>query len=70
MIISVTSCTCERSFSKLSIIKLKLRTTITQYRLYTLILLSVEQELAVKVDTDAVIDDFKTKVEYKRHMIL
>jgi len=30
----------------------------------------IEQELAVKVDTYAVIDDFKTKVEPKRRMIL
>lgn len=41
-----------------------------QYRLNTLILLSVEQELAVKFDTYEVIDDFITKVEHKRRMIL
>ncbi|CAI6369554.1 unnamed protein product [Macrosiphum euphorbiae] len=30
MIIPVTSCACERSFSKLSIVKTKLRSTMTQ----------------------------------------
>jgi len=69
MIIPITNCTCERSFSKLSIVKSKFRTTMTQDRSNTLMLLSVEQELTMKIDTDAVIDNFKTKVEYKCHMI-
>lgn len=70
MVISVTSCTCERSFAKLSIVKSKLQRTISQDKLNTIMLLSVEQELTVKVDTDAVIDGLKTKVEYKRRIIL
>lgn len=70
MVIPVTSCTCERSFSKLSVVKSKLRTTMRQDRLNTLMLLSVERELAVKIDTDEVINDFKNKVEFKRRMIL
>lgn len=66
MTISVTSCNCERSFSKLSIVKSKLRTTMKQERLNSLMLLSVEQEFAMRVDAVEVIDNFKTKVDYKR----
>ncbi|XP_022163424.1 uncharacterized protein LOC111028934, partial [Myzus persicae] len=59
LVIPVTSCTCERSFSKLTLVKSKLRSTMKQERLNALMVLTVEQEMAVNVDADAVIDDFK-----------
>ncbi|KAL4104332.1 hypothetical protein QTP88_019633 [Uroleucon formosanum] len=49
-IIPVTSCSCERVFSKLNIVKSKLRNTIAQDRLESLILLFTEQEMASNVE--------------------
>lgn len=59
-IIPVTSCTCERVFSKLTIVKNKLRSTMGQERLESLLLLFTEQEMVSKVDLDAVIDEFNS----------
>jgi hypothetical protein len=44
-IIPVTSCTCERVFSKLTVVKNKLRSTMGQVRLESLLLLFTEQEM-------------------------
>lgn len=38
-----------------------------QERLNALMVLTVEQEMAVNVDADAVIDDFKIAVDFKRY---
>jgi len=70
VVIPVTSCTCERSFSKLTLVKSKLRSTMKQERLNALMVLTVEQEMAVNVDADAVIEDFKIAVDFKRRMSL
>ncbi|KAL4101269.1 hypothetical protein QTP88_021289 [Uroleucon formosanum] len=59
-IIPVTSCTCERVFSKLTIVKNKLRSTMSQERLESLLLLFTEQEIVSKVDLNAVIDEFNS----------
>lgn len=58
-VVSVTSCTCEGSFSKLVLVKSKLRSTIQQDRLNALMMLTVEQDL---INIDDIIDDFKTSV--------
>ena len=55
----MTSCNCERSFSKLSIVKNKLRNIISQERLDALLFLFVEQELLIGIDFNDVIDEFK-----------
>ncbi|CAI6343901.1 unnamed protein product [Macrosiphum euphorbiae] len=70
VVIPETSCTCERSFSKLTLVKSKLRSTMKQERLNALVVLTVEQEMAVNVDADAVIDDFIIEVDFKRRMSL
>ncbi|XP_060846498.1 zinc finger MYM-type protein 1-like [Rhopalosiphum padi] len=70
VVIPVTSCTCERSFSKLTLVKSKLSSTMKQERLNALMVLTVEQEMAVNVDADAVIDDFKIAVDFNRRMSL
>jgi len=59
-IIPVTSCTCERVFSKLTIVKNKLRSTMSQERLESLLLLFTEQEMVSKIDLNAVIDEFNS----------
>lgn len=45
LVIPVTSCSSERSFSKFSLVKSKLRNTMKQDRLDSLLLLFVEQDL-------------------------
>lgn len=69
-IIPVTSCTCERTFSKLTIVKNKLRNTIGQERLNALLFLFVEQELTNSVDVNSVIDEFKHSFPIKRRLVL
>lgn len=57
IIIPVTTCSCERSFSKLSIFKTKLRSAMLQERLDNLLTMFIEQEeLAYNVDLDDVIE--------------
>lgn len=43
--ILITSCSCERAFSKMAIVKSKLRSTITQERLDALPTIFIEQDL-------------------------
>lgn len=69
-IIPVTSCTCERTFSKLTIVKNKLRNTIGQERLNALLFLFVEQELTNNVNVNSVIDEFKHSFPIKRRLVL
>lgn len=68
--IPVTSCSCERSFSKLSIVKSKLRSTMLQDRLEHLLIPFVEQELTANTDLDDVIEQFKQMVPFNRRMNL
>ncbi|KAF0708302.1 zinc finger MYM-type protein 1-like, partial [Aphis craccivora] len=67
-VIPVTSCTCERSFSKLTLVKSKLRSTMLQERLNALMLITVEQEMAINLNLDDVIDHFKNSTQ--RRMVL
>ena len=50
LIISVTVASAERSFSKLKLIKSYLRSTMSQERLNDLAMLSIEKDLADKLD--------------------
>ena len=52
---------CERSFSKLKLIKNYLRSTMTQDRLSSLVLMSVESDILDKIKDNDVIDDFAAK---------
>ena len=54
--ISVAS--CERSFSKMKLIKSYLRSTMSQTRLTDLAILSIERELADGLNFDTVINNF------------
>lgn len=53
-----TTATCERSFSKLKLIKTYLRSTVNQTKLTNLALLSIEKEKSNSIDFDLVINDF------------
>ncbi|XP_065654737.1 zinc finger MYM-type protein 1-like [Hydra vulgaris] len=57
----VTVVTCERSFSKLKIIKNYLRSTMGQERLSCLAVVSIEHEVANALDFDDVISDIASK---------
>jgi len=70
VIIPVTSCGCERSFSKLTIIKSKLRSTMSKDRLNVLLFLFVEQELTFSVNIDSVIDEFKNFIPTELRLVL
>ncbi|XP_025192029.1 protein FAM200B-like [Melanaphis sacchari] len=52
VVIPVTSCSCERSFSKLSIVKSKLRSTMGQDRLDGLLTMFIEQDMAYNINVD------------------
>jgi hypothetical protein len=69
-VMPVTSCSCERCFSKLTHIKSKLRSTMLQNRLDSLMLLYIEQELATAVNYDEVIDELKSITPGERRMLL
>jgi len=70
VIIPVASCGCKRSFSKLTIVKIKLRSTMTQDRLNALLFLFVEQELTSSVNVDSVIDELKNLIPVQRRLAL
>jgi len=57
----VTTATCERSFSKLKIIKNYLRSSMYQERLSNLSILSIEHEIASNIDYTSIIEDFANK---------
>ncbi|RUM29574.1 MAG: hypothetical protein DSY42_06210 [Aquifex sp.] len=56
--ICVSVASCERSFSKLKLIKNYLRSTMSQARLNSLAIISIENERAKNVNFDDVIDKF------------
>ncbi|KAK5643424.1 hypothetical protein RI129_007269 [Pyrocoelia pectoralis] len=60
-----TSASCERSFSKLKIIKNYLRATMTQDRLKNLAILSIESEEANLINYDDAINSFSERKSRK-----
>ena len=61
----LTNCTGERSFSVLKLIKNYLRSTMTQPRLASLALLSIESDMLRSLDHEAIINDFSVKKSRK-----
>lgn len=68
--IPVTSCSCERAFSKLNLALHKTRNTTTQERVFHILMPFIEQEIASGLNHDDVIDEFVRMVEFDRRMIL
>ena len=58
--LAVSVALCERSFSKLKLIKTYLRSTMGQNRLTNLAILSIEREQTESLDFDEVIDQFSS----------
>ena len=63
----ITIASGERTFSKLSLIKNYLRSTMGQARLNDFAVLSIESDLARKVDFGSVIDEFAKKKARKAY---
>ena len=64
--IAVTSAEGERSFSALKRVKTRLRSTMTEDRLYDLSVLSIEKELAQAIVLTDIIDKFDAKDKNRR----
>ena len=58
LVLMVTNCSDERSFSKLKLIENRLRTSMTQERLVNLAIMSTESDILRDVDFTAIINDF------------
>ena len=58
LILPPTSVSCERSFSKLKLIKNYLRNTMAQDRLCHLSILSIEKNFVKNINFDDIIDQF------------
>lgn len=68
--LSVTQVSCERSFSKLKYIKTYLRSTLSQDLLEILMLMSIEKELLVRIDSDEIIDEVACKSKLLTKLLL
>jgi len=56
--LTVTNCSVERSFSKLTLIESRLRTSMTQGRLVNLAIMSIESDILREIDFADIINDF------------
>ena len=56
---SVSVASCERSFSKIKLIKNWLRLTMSQERLSNLAILSIEKEVLESIEVDIIIDNLQ-----------
>ena len=65
----VTNCSGERSFSKLSLIKDRLRNSIGQEKLNYLTLMSIEYKVLREMDTDTIIDKFAHIKSRKKRLL-
>jgi hypothetical protein len=70
MTTTVTSGTCERSFSKMKTINTTLRNTMGDLRLNNLFVLSVERDLAIDFDNVAQVFYFREILKLKRFLLL
>ena len=64
----ISNCSGERSFSKLKLIKNQLRSYMTQKRLNSLVLLSIENGLLRSIDMSSVINEFALKKSRKHNV--
>jgi len=58
LVLMVTNCSAERSFSKLKLIENCLRTSMTQGGLFNLAIMSTESDILREIDFTAIISDY------------
>lgn len=61
LILMITNCSGERSFSKLKLIENRLRTSMTQERLVNLTVMSIESDILREIDLSGIIADFASR---------
>ena len=61
LVLMISNCSAERSFSKLKIIKNRLRTTMANERLSCLGILSIEHDVLEEIDFEQLIDNFSSR---------
>lgn len=66
IVLPVTSAACERSFSALKLIKTYLRSTMSDIRLSSLALLSIECVRAESINMDAFVDEFDSRHDNRK----
>jgi hypothetical protein len=59
----VTTASVERGFSKMALVKNKLRSVMTQARLQALLLCNIEQDLCSSVDPSLLVSKFAQKAD-------
>ena len=62
----VTSASCERSFSKMKLIKTYLRNSMTNDRLTNLAILSIEESRTENIDSELFVDEFDVNHDNRR----
>ena len=73
MTLCITQCSCERSFSKLKIVKSRLRNSLKQCNLESLLLIAIERKIAynLKKDKESIIDCYaKTSKELSEYLLI
>lgn len=69
LVLMASNCSGERSFSKLKLVKNRLRTTMNQDRLSNLIRMSIESDILRELNTEAIIDKFVQQKSRKVHIV-
>ncbi len=68
--LSITQVACERSFSMLKYIKSKLRSCLSSSHLEGFMLMAIEKDILVDLDTDTIIDIVAEKSEMMKKLLL
>ena len=67
--VNFVQCLFERAFSKLKLIKTRLRSTMGQERLQSLMLISVESNILKSLDLELLVKDFADMAPRKMNLV-